>query len=137
MCRFASVNNEFSLFEYLFFSMYVVYLKITATFLWLILIFHSGYTSIILETVTIDFSWVGAREREPKADIWGPELRAKKSKYLLLINYFDCRLWNTFKNTLWWLSIKRDKCFFSIKGEKYLFFMQVGVASVLLKSNYL
>ena len=31
--------------------MYVVFLKIT-TFLWVILIFHPGYTKLILETIT-------------------------------------------------------------------------------------
>ena len=34
--------------------MYIVFLKIT-TFLWVILIFYPGYTSLILEIVTVTF----------------------------------------------------------------------------------
>ena len=42
--------------------MYVVFLKIT-TFLWIILILHSGHTSLFIKTVTIKF--MGARGRGP------------------------------------------------------------------------
>ena len=44
------------------------------------------------------------------------------SKVLLLINYFDRRLSNTFKNIL---------CSdVYIKGDKYLFFVKVGAANM-------
>ena len=60
-------------------------------------------------------------------------------KVLLLINYFDRWLWNTFKNTFWWRQylIKGNKCFFYIKGDKYFFIIIVDAANVLLKLNYL
>ena len=43
------------------------------------------------------------------------------SKVLLLINYFDCRWWNTFKNTFLWL-YKRQQIFFYERGEISLFY---------------
>ena len=38
------------------------------------------------------------------------------SNVLLLINYFDCRLWNTFNNTFWWL-YKRQQVFLFYKSR--------------------
>ena len=43
------------------------------------------------------------------------KIRLACSKVLLLINLFDCRLLNTFKNKFWWRQ-------YLIKGDKYFFF---------------
>ena len=51
------------------------------------------------------------------------------SKVMFLINYFGCRLWNSFKNTFRWFY--SNKYLFLIKGNKYLFFIKVGAAMLI------
>ena len=53
-------------------------------------------------------------------------------KVLLSINCFDRRLWNTFKNLLWW-SHKRQQILLFDKRQQIFTFIKVGAANVLLK----
>ena len=43
------------------------------------------------------------------------------SKVLLLINYFDRTVWNTFKNTFWWLYKKRQIYLFYKRRQIFIF----------------
>ena len=62
------------------------------------------------------------------------------SKVMLIINYFNCSLQNTFENINHQLNhsagyIKGNQYFLFLKGNKYLFFINVVSAIVLLKLN--
>ena len=57
---------------------------------------------------------------------------SKLCYYWLLWSY---RLWNNFKNTLWWLYKTREIFLFYIKDNKYLFFIKIGEAKTLQKER--
>ena len=64
------------------------------------------------------------------------KIRLAYSKVLLLINYFDHILWNTFEKAFWWSYKRRQIFLLFIKGDKYLFLIKVGAANVSMKLNY-